>query len=263
MTDVSSRLDGSLFVVTIDRPDSRNAISQDVMRQLEGVLDDVEGSSAAALLLRGGGDRAFVSGGDLKDLAALTTHAEAAAMARRMRGLLDRVARLSIPTIAALNGHALGGGAEVALSCDVRVAADDVSIAFNQSVLAIMPAWGGVERLVGLVGRSRALELLLGGQRLQASEARGIGLVNIVVPRADFDRESLAYARRLAGMPASVTRHIKGAVDAAEANLHPHLESAAVDRFADLWVAPEHWQAVDRMSAARAANNTQVVRAGG
>ena len=141
-----------LAVLTIDRPHARNAIALSTMGELEAALDSAAG--AAALVIRGGGDRAFVSGGDLKELAALRTLDEAAGMARRMRAICDRIAAFPAPVIAALNGHALGGGAEVAVAADIRVAADDVKIGFNQVSLAIMPAWGGAERLAAAVANA-------------------------------------------------------------------------------------------------------------
>ena len=112
-----------------------------------------------ALVIKGAGDKAFVSGGDLKELSALRTEEDAAAMARRMRSICDQLADFPAPVVAALNGHAFGGGAEVAVAADIRVAADDIKIAFNQVQLEIMPAWGGAERLAALVGKSRALLL--------------------------------------------------------------------------------------------------------
>ena len=139
-----------LAVITIDRPHARNAISLETMDQFDKALDGAEG--AAALVITGAGDRAFVSGGDLKELSALRTEREAGAMAWRMRSICDRIAGFAGPTIAALNGHALGGGAEVAVAADIRLAADDIKIGFNQVALEIMPAWGGAERLVD-VGR--------------------------------------------------------------------------------------------------------------
>ncbi|MBV8350049.1 MAG: enoyl-CoA hydratase/isomerase family protein, partial [Mycolicibacterium sp.] len=162
-------------VLTVDRPGARNAISLGAMDALGIALDWVAGASV--LVIRGGGDRACVAGGDLKDLARLRTHDEAAEMAIRMRRLCDRVASFPAPVVAALNGHALGGGAEVAVAADIRVACDDVTIAFNQSKLAIMPAWGGAERLAQLVGRPQALLLATTGERIAAAEALRIGLV--------------------------------------------------------------------------------------
>ena len=144
-------------MLTIDRPHARNAIALDTMEQLEKAIDEAAG--ARALVIKGAGDRAFVSGGDLKELSALRTEEDAAAMAKRMRSICDQLAGFPAPVIAALNGHAFGGGAEVAVAADIRVAADDIKIAFNQVALEIMPAWGGAERLAALVGKSRALLL--------------------------------------------------------------------------------------------------------
>ena len=111
---VDLELDQGVAVITIDRPHARNAISLATMDELEKALDAAEG--ARALVVRGGGDRAFVSGGDLKELSAIRTEPEAVAMALRMRGICDRIAAFPAPVIAALNGHALGGGAEVAVT---------------------------------------------------------------------------------------------------------------------------------------------------
>ena len=134
-------------------------------------------------------------------------------MAGHMRTIFDRLAVLPALTIAALNGHALGGGAEVAVACDLRVAAADVTMAFNQSQLSITPAWGGTERLTTLVGRSRALELLLTPRRLTSAEALHIGLVNEVVERDAFDARIDAIATSVARLPATVVLPLKQLVD--------------------------------------------------
>ncbi|MGO4758059.1 enoyl-CoA hydratase/isomerase family protein, partial [Streptomyces sp. 2MCAF27] len=152
---VELELQDGLAFVTIDRPHACNAIDLDTMGQLEKALDAADG--ALALAVTGAGEKAFVSGGDLKELARLRTEREAADMALRMRALCDRIASFPGPVLAALNGHALGGGAELAVAADIRVAADDIRIGFNQTKLAIVPAWGGAERLARLVGPGRAL----------------------------------------------------------------------------------------------------------
>ncbi|WP_256840082.1 enoyl-CoA hydratase/isomerase family protein [Ornithinimicrobium faecis] len=237
--------------LTIDRPRARNAIATSTMAELEQHLEALEDSDARVLVIRGAGDRAFISGGDLKDLASIRTHADATAMAKRMRSLLDRIASLSIPTVAALNGAALGGGAEVAVACDLRVAADDIAIGFNQSQLAIMPAWGGVERLIDLIGRGPALHLMLSGSRLSAADAKGLGLVDRVAPRDAFDAAAQEFAAALAAPPPSVSRAIKRTVNAYQPAHHDHTAATAIDEFATLWAAPEHWAAVEALRAAK------------
>ncbi|MGV0794128.1 enoyl-CoA hydratase/isomerase family protein [Mycolicibacterium sp. XJ1819] len=224
-----------LAVITIDRPQARNAISLETMGQLEKALDGAH--EARALVVTGAGDRAFVSGGDLKELSALRTELEAAAMAWRMRAICDRIAAFDGPTIAALNGHALGGGAEFAVSADIRLAADDIKIGFNQVALEIMPAWGGAERLVALVGYSKALLLAGTGTVIDAAEAERIGLVDRVLPRESFESDWRAMALALASRPAGeIKRVMKGATT-----------TEAVAAFARLWVADEHWAAADKV----------------
>lgn len=231
--DVST--DDGLAVVTIDRPHARNAIALETMDQLEKALDAAEG--ARALVITGAGDRAFVSGGDLKELAAIRTEEDASDMAWRMRSICDRIAAFPCPVIAALNGHALGGGAEVAMAADIRLAADDITIGFTQVALAIMPAWGGAERLVSLVGYSKALLLAGTGTVLDAAEAERVGLVDRVCPRESFDDEWRAVARSLASRPAGEIKRVMAGVAATE----------AVAAFARLWVSDEHWAAADKV----------------
>ncbi|WP_059022004.1 enoyl-CoA hydratase/isomerase family protein [Mycobacterium sp. M26] len=224
-----------LAVLTIDRPHARNAIALSTMGELEEALDAAAG--ARALVITGGGDRAFVSGGDLKELSALRTVEEAAAMARRMRTICDRIANFPAPVIAALNGHALGGGAEVAVAADIRVAADDIRIGFNQVSLEIMPAWGGAERLAALVGKGRALMLAGSGTILGAAEAHHFGLIDKVVPRSSFADEWRSLAVSLANRPAGVIKRVIAGGTAEQ----------AIDAFAAFWVSDEHWDAADRV----------------
>jgi enoyl-CoA hydratase/carnithine racemase len=244
-------IDAGLAVVTIDRPDVRNAIGFATVAELGSALDEVLAAGAAVLVLRGGGDRAFVSGGDLKELSTIRTHEAAVDMASRVRQVLDRVAAFPVPVIAALNGHALGGGAEVAIAADIRIAADDVKIGFNQVTLGIMPAWGGAERLAQTVGRSRALLAVATGELYDAETAQRYGLVDIVVPRASFDDEWRKVARQMAALAPGTTRAVKSVIDAAVPSLHPHLEANATDVFARLWTAEAHWAAVEALERKR------------
>ncbi|BBX95037.1 enoyl-CoA hydratase/isomerase family protein [Mycobacterium lacus] len=232
---VELEVDDGLAVVTIDRPHARNAIALDTMRRLEQALDAASG--ARTLVIKGAGDRAFVSGGDLKELSTLRTEEDAAAMAKRMRSICDQLARFPAPVVAALNGHAFGGGAEVAVAADIRVAADDIKIAFNQVELEIMPAWGGTERLAALVGRGKALLLAGTGTALDAVEAERIGLVDLVLPRSSFDAGWRSIARSLAHHPATEIKRVISGVSPDE----------AIASFARLWVADAHWRAAERV----------------
>jgi enoyl-CoA hydratase/carnithine racemase len=236
MVDLELELDEGLAVITINRPHARNAIAPATMDELDQALDAAAG--ARALVITGAGDRAFVSGGDRKERAAIRTEDDALAMALRMRGVCDRLAAFPGPVIAALNGHAFGGGAEVAVAADIRIAAEDIRIGFNQTALAIMPAWGGAERLAALVGRGRALLLAGTAQILDASEAEHLGLVDRVLPRSAFEEGWRTLARELATRPAQeIKRVVSGNLTADE----------AARAFARLWVSDEHWQAAERV----------------
>ena len=232
---VDLELDQGLAVITINRPNARNAIAPQTMDQLGQAIVGAKG--ALCLVIRGEGDKAFVSGGDLKELSALRTEEQAAAMAWRMRSLCDELANFPAPVVAALNGHAFGGGAEVAVAADIRVAADDIKIGFNQVLLEIMPAWGGAERLAALVGRGRALMLAGTGAVLTADQAETVGLVDRVLPRATFEAEWRSLARALANRPAGDIKRVMSGVPASD----------AVAAFASLWVSDKHWAAANRV----------------
>lgn len=250
-------VDAGVATVLIDRPPSRNAIDRNVMAALNEVLDRIEvaieSGEVRVVAIRGGGDRVFISGGDLKELAQIRTEADATAMSRTMRSVLDRVATLPVPTVALLNGDAYGGGGEVAVACDLRMAAADIKIAFNQVALAIMPAWGGIERLTTLVGRGRALQLLLTGSVLTAPAANAVNLIEYVVHREQFDTQATTLLATLARVPAGPSRAIKSLVGLVSPATASELAAVASAEFARSWVAEEHWAAVDEAAAARAA----------
>jgi enoyl-CoA hydratase len=233
---------GHAAIVIIDRPQAQNAISRPTMAELGAALDEVAPDpDVHVVALRGQGERVFVSGGDLKELAAIRTEDEAQAMATTMRTLLDRVASLPVPVVAALNGDAYGGGCEVAIACDFRLAAADVKLAFNQVDLGIMPAWGGIERLQAVVGRGRALYLLTTGLPIDAPTAAAWGLVEQVVELLE----------RIARAPREALAGIKAAADAAHPAARPDLAAAATASFATTWVNDAHWAAVAAMEERR------------
>jgi len=244
-------------VLTINRPTVHNAISLSTMAELDRVLDWVgSGSQIAALVLTGAGDRVFVSGGDLKDFERLTTYDSAVAMSRRMQLLMARLQDLPIPVIGAVNGDCLGGGCEVALAADIRVVSNTAHFGFKQVTLGITPAWGGRRRLVSLVGRSRALQLLLSGDLIDAGEAHRIGLAEQVVPAGELLSTAMDLARQIARNPRLAVRAIKRAVNQDDEAFDRETDAVAfeADLFARTWISEDHNEAIEARKQKRAPN---------
>jgi len=253
MRDLTLEVKSGVATLSINRPKSRNALALQTMAELDEALNAVQAGRARVLVVRGEGTKAFCAGGDLKELEQIRSVEDAAAMARRMRATLDRLPQLTIPVIAGLNGDALGGGAELAVACDFRVAASHARISFAQVTLGIMPAWGGTERLADLVGRGRALHLLLGGQAIAATDAWRVGLVEEVVQSEEFDKRLAEIAHFVAAAPPATVAGIKRSVDAVRPHRHPELAADATDVFASTWAHPAHWKALEVLEQRRQA----------
>ncbi len=190
--------DGGVATLTFNRPEVLNALNAQVMDELEEALGRLEGDPALkVLILTGAGERAFAAGADIR-LLAEQDPAGARALSRRGQAVLRRMETLGKPSIAAVNGFALGGGCEVALACSIRYAAESARFGQPEINLGILPGYGGTQRLVRLAGLGRALEILLSGEMISAEEAHRIGLVNKVVPDGRLMEEARGLARKLA-----------------------------------------------------------------
>lgn len=215
--DIDSR---GVGVVTFCDPDlGQNVLTLEVMEVLESAVQEAEEAAASgvlrALLFRSAKPGSFIAGADVKAIAAVEDGREGIEAARLGQALFERIASLSVPTVAAIHGTCLGGGTELALSCDYRVAADDerTRIGLPEVQLGILPAWGGTTRLPRMVGLSAALGVILTGKALRVSKARRIGLVHRVLPRQQFDVRSLEMVRALArgeGLPPGRKRRRRG-----------------------------------------------------
>jgi enoyl-CoA hydratase len=189
---------GKLATVTLDRPKVLNALNAATFAELSSVFDELETDrDVRVVLLTGAGERAFAAGADIRELAAVEEGA-GKAFALRGQAVFRKIETLSKPVIACVRGFALGGGCELALACTLRIAADDAKFGQPEVKLGVVPGYGGSQRLPRLVGRGRALKLLLTGAIIDAREALRIGLVDEVVPAAELMQHAEALAREMA-----------------------------------------------------------------
>jgi len=205
--------DGAVALVTFNRPSVRNAINAPTLDALRRAMLDLQrDESVRAVILTGSGDKAFVAGADINELA-MQTPAIGRERALTGQHILDLIENMGKPVIAAINGYALGGGCELAMACTLRVAADTAKIGLPEITLGLLPGYGGTQRLARLVGKGRALELILTGAPIGADEALRIGLVNRVVPAAELMTVARALAGRLAMNAPIATAYIISAIN--------------------------------------------------
>jgi enoyl-CoA hydratase len=178
--------DDGIAVLTVNRPAKLNALSRELLAEVDDAIGRTESDAAIrALIITGAGEKAFVAGADISQIAE-TTALTAQGMSQYGQKVFRRLELLAKPTIAAVNGFALGGGCELAMSCTLRVASPNAKLGQPEVKLGIIAGYGGTQRLPRLVGRGRALEMLLTGEPVEAAEAHRIGLVNHVVPQEEL-----------------------------------------------------------------------------
>lgn len=203
--------EGDIAVAWLDRPQALNAMSNQLMEELDAAVAEVASSDARVFVLAGRGERAFCAGADIKEFKPVATTVEAREGHYR-RNVTGRIERLSMPTIAAVHGYTLGGGLELALSCDMRIAADNAQFAFPETGLGTFPGTGGTQRTPRLVGRSNAMWMIFTGMRIDAAEALRIGLVNKVVPVAQLMEGVMQVASMIAANAPLGVRYAKEAI---------------------------------------------------
>jgi enoyl-CoA hydratase/carnithine racemase len=208
---VDTKRDGAVSIVTLSRDEKLNALSGELERDLGAALDSDDVRSSACVVLTGAG-RAFSAGADITEFRERTPEA-VIAYYRETGGVYERVAALPQPTLSAIHGYCLGGGLELALTTDFRIADETAVFGFPEVSLGIIPSSGGTHRLVRLVGPGRAKELFLLGGRLDAAAALAVGLVNEVVGTGAALERSLELARQLAELPALAASLTKRAID--------------------------------------------------
>lgn len=205
--------DGALAVITINRPKVLNALSAATTQEIGAALQEVEADTTLRVaIITGAGAKAFVAGADIGELRALESPTAARQLAERGHEVGFQIARMTKIVIAAINGFALGGGLELAMACDLRIAADTAQFGQPEIGLGIIPGWGGTQRLTRLVGPGMAKLLNLTGERISAAEALRIGLVERVVPAADLMHAATTLAQTIAAQAPLAVTAIKQAV---------------------------------------------------
>jgi enoyl-CoA hydratase len=205
--------DGRLAVVTINRPNVLNALNTQTLDELRrAALDLGHDDSVRAVIITGAGDKSFVAGADINELA-VQTPVSGREHALAGQHVFDLIEHLGKPVIAAINGYALGGGCELAMACTLRLAADTAKLGQPEINLGLIPGYGGTQRLARLVGKGKAMEMILTGAPIPALEAERIGLVNRVVPASELMTAAKTLAQALAAQAPVAMRYIINAIN--------------------------------------------------
>jgi enoyl-CoA hydratase/carnithine racemase len=232
-------VEDGLATLTLDRPPV-NALSYQAKEEIAGCLEELaETPGVRCLILHGAGGRAFSVGSDIKEFPELIDRGLGRARAVHEHALYNRLDRFPLPTIAAIEGHCLGGGLELALACDLRVASEPSRLGLPEVSLGVFPAGGGTERLPRLIGEARARELIYTGDPVDAQEAWRLGLVNRVAPAGQALEAAQALGRRIAARSAETLRTVKAVLDRGLALDLLEAEQVSIDAIAELWKSPD------------------------
>lgn len=235
-----------LATVRLNRPESLNALTWEAMQRFAKAAADLEAMDGLRAIVLHGAGGAFCSGGDLYELHDAQSLDDGQRLADLMGDALERWARLPCPTIAAIEGPALGGGAEMALACDLRVMAEDATFGMMHVKLAIPPAWGGGQRLLQLIGYGRAAEWLTTARLVTAEEAHKTGVANAVTPAGEALPRALQIARRIARHDPAAVRAVKRLLRGGLQLSPDEARRAERDEFAPLWAAQAHLEASEK-----------------
>jgi enoyl-CoA hydratase len=233
-----------IALIYLNRPDVHHAIDDQTMKELEVGVDQIYAKeSVRAIILTATGTNTFCSGGDLRYFAGLRTGAEAAEMSRHMQQLLDRLWSGDRVVIAAINGQALGGGCEIVTACHFRIAAENARFSFRQAANGIITGWGGGGRLFALLGRSKALRILLLAEAMDAKEAEDLGLVDRVVDSRYLLKEVLALAEKICEIPADAVKGFLQLYRKYDQTVWPEVNHQETRLFSELWMGEDfrHW----------------------
>ncbi len=185
--NITTELDGQTLIITVNRPDKMNALNKYVIDELGQALDEVyQNTEIKSAIITGAGEKAFVAGADITEFGGLGKDAGSALAARGNLAVFNKIESCPKPIVAAVNGFSLGGGCELAMACHFRVASENAKFGQPEVNLGLIPGYGGTQRMTQLIGKGKAMELMMTGDMIGAQEARELGLVNHVVPAAEL-----------------------------------------------------------------------------
>lgn len=209
---VNYEVDGQVGIITINRPEALNALSSAVLNDLEAVIDGVDQEAIRCLIITGAGEKSFVAGADITEMAAYNVE-QGTAYGKKGNDLFRKIETFPLPVIAAINGFALGGGCELSMSCDIRICSDNAVFGQPESGLGITPGFGGTQRLARLVSPGYAKQLIYTARNIKADEALRIGLVNAVYPQAELMDNALKMAKGICKNAPIAVRNCKKAIN--------------------------------------------------
>lgn len=206
------------LVVTINRPDKLNALNKDVIEELGKVMNDVyNNADIKSVILTGAGEKAFVAGADISEFTSLDENGGAELARRGQQGVFDKIENSPKPVIAAVNGFALGGGCELAMSCHFRLASENAKFGQPEVNLGLIPGYGGTQRLTQLIGKGKSMELMMTADMIGAAEAKELGLVNYVLPAAELMAKAKEITQKIhTKAPVAIAKVIACVNDAAK-----------------------------------------------
>lgn len=212
MSFVKTELQGAVAVVTIDRPQALNALNPEVLADLKAAFEGIDQNAVRCVVLTGAGEKSFVAGADIGSMSTMTK-AEGEAFGKLGNDIFLMIENFPLPVIAAVNGFALGGGNELAMSCDIRLCSDNAVFGQPEVGLGITPGFGGTQRLARLVGMGMAKQMVYSALNIKADEALRIGLVNAVYPQAELMDAALKLAAKIAKNAPIAVRNCKKAMN--------------------------------------------------
>lgn len=212
MEFITYEQEGFVGIITINRPKALNALNSQVLKEIDATLDAVNLETTRCLILTGAGEKSFVAGADIAEMSTLTK-AEGEAFGKAGNDVFRKLETFPIPTIAAINGFALGGGNEIAMSCDIRICSDNAVFGQPEVGLGITPGFGGTQRLARIIGVGKAKELIYTAFNIKADEAYRVGLVNAVYPQAELMDAAKKMAAKIAKNAPIAVRACKKAIN--------------------------------------------------